>query len=158
MKTSLSVFVITLLSFSYSLSASANVDCLRYMSKKSKMIWKKSCQTILEDRSRNEVESIDLCVGKFTLKGKEFFVINGDIVKKDGYIKKDVIISTAKIGSEAKETNLTISFDKRTASPELFKKYRHIVSYAKDTDTLTIQNSEGLFRLKEKYYLEIACE
>ena len=128
------------------------------MNKKSKMIWKKSCQTIITDSSYNEIDSIDLCVGKFTLKGKEFIVINGDLIKKNGYVKNDVIISSAKIGFEAKETIKKISYDKLTASPELFKKYRHIVSYSKDLDILTIQKFKGILQLKEQYNLELACD
>jgi hypothetical protein len=142
----------------FSLSSQADVDCLRFMSKNSKIIWQKTCQVILEDRSHNEIESVDICLAKFSLENQKFIVINGDLIKKDGYIKKDVIISKARIGTVAQETNQTISYDLMTASPELFRRYRHIVTYSKDTENLSIQKFEGIFKLKEKYHLNLSCE
>ena len=59
---------ILLIALSLSSSVMA-VDCLRFMGKVDQVLWTKTCNTIVADRSNQPVEKIDLCLGKFISKG-----------------------------------------------------------------------------------------
>ena len=147
------LFTIPFISHSY-----GSVDCLRFMSKKAKIVWTKNCQIILEDFGSQEVESIDACFGKYKIKNKEFIVFNSNLTKRNGFVKKDSIISSALLGAHAKENEQSIAVHKKSASPELFKKYLHIIRYNKNEDILAISKYEGRVNLKKKYDLVLSCE
>lgn len=152
MKTSV-IFLLLSLSF----SAFGEVDCLRFMGKKARLVWKKRCEVILNDTGLQSVEKIDACFGKYTIGKKEFIVFNSDLNKRQGFVKKDSIITSAMIGTHAQENEDEISVYKKSASPELLKRYLHIIRYNRHEDLLAISKYEGRLNLKKKYDLVLSC-
>jgi hypothetical protein len=146
------------LTLGLSFAAQANVDCLRFMGKKAELKWSKTCNVILEDRSHDELQSIDACFGKYSYKNKDYIVLNADILKKSGFVKKDSLIVSGALGVYAEELNSSISIDKKTASPELLKRYRYVVNFDKVTDVLSVQKYQGLFRLSKTQDLKLECK
>jgi hypothetical protein len=141
----------------FSLSLQAEVDCLRFMGKKAKLLWKKQCQTILDDVGLQAVETIDGCFGKYKLGKREFIVFNSDLQKKQGFVKKDSIITNGALGIHAQESEDEIRLNKKSASPELLKRYLHVINYNKHRDVLSISKYEGRLNLKKKYHLTLSC-
>jgi len=152
MKTSL--FLIAL-----SLSSSAMaVDCLRFMGKVDQVLWTKTCNTIVADRSNQPVEKIDLCLGKFVDNGVTYLVVNSDVVKSQGYVKKDNIITKASYKQDVLETQELIKAQVSSASPELFTRYKHTLSFDKMAQELTVKKEKGTFSLTQQFDLTLLCE
>ncbi|MCO4792841.1 MAG: hypothetical protein KC493_03955 [Bacteriovoracaceae bacterium] len=147
--------VIFLLSSTIALGAA---DCLRYMGNGYQKVWTKKCNVIVADQSKKQVEYIDSCLGKFKKKGKEFIIFNSDLLIRSGRLSKDVIITSGLIGTYAKETSQSITLDKKSASPELLKRYRHRFTFDKTKNQIHIRNEEGTFKLKKKYDLLLECQ
>ena len=148
------ILVISILSSSSILASS---QCMNHISSSATLKWSKSCKSIISDSSQNEVESINLCIGEFTKKNKTFFVINGHLFKKDGFVKKDSIIVTASYGNGASISNDTVMLNKTVMSPELLKRTQYTANYDQVVQTLDIEVKKGLFSLTSFYKLHLQC-
>lgn len=142
-----------------SFSALGSVDCLRFFSKNNtRLIWKKTCNVIVQDNSVIEVKSVDACFGKYKRGIKTFFVFNSDLDIKYGPLKKSSIILEALSPKYAHETSDNIYILKETASPELFRKYQYILNFDKQMFGLTIRKYSGIFSYELEFDLDLQCK
>lgn len=133
-------------------SVHANSSCLKFISKKAKLLWSVNCSEILSDNSVKNVSKVNLCVGEYVLNNRKFSIVNGEVTNSKG--QKSAIITSEVNNNQTKD----IQYTKITASPELLKRYKHSVNYKNNQKELMIKKSEGLFSLSEHYDLLIICK
>jgi hypothetical protein len=136
-------------------------ECFRYMTNldRAEVLMQKKCNIVLRDSGNNPVKTVSACFTKLKnqFRGKISYALTTDVVLDDIKSSKDVVILNT---TNAIETDLFITIDLFSGSPELFTFIQEAIVYDKLNNTLSIAQQKRFIIgwWNEKYDLELQCQ